>query len=133
MSSSDKKRPSKEISSSGPKKKIVKKAAEKEYVKLPDDWIMVNGVVLYRKEDIDAVRSYMRNNLTVGGMKRDFNETRHFTMTAQFMTNLPVEVMAVVARNRVKAKYDEGLAAEKKAFATTFKRTEKRSVLKFDD
>jgi len=135
MSSATKKRSSKEISHEETKKKKqkVKNSQSKEYVKLPDDWIMLNGVVLYEKQDIDAVRSYMKNNLMVGGLPHDFTETKNFTILPQLMVNLPPIVLAVIARNNVKAKFDEGLAAEKLAFANTFKRTEKRKIIKFDD
>jgi len=135
MSSSTKKRSSKEISDEGTNKKKhkVEKSHPKEYVKLPSDWIMLNGVVLYEKQDIDVVRSYMNSNLKVNGHSHDFAATKNFTMTAQLMTNVPESVLGVIARNNVKAKFDDGLAAEKFAFANTFKRIEQRKPIKFDD
>jgi len=135
MSSSTKKRSSKEISDEGTNKKKhkVEKSHTKEYIKLPADWIMLNGVVLYEKQDIDAVRSYMKNNFMVNGQPHNFTETKHFTMTPQLMANVPESVLAVIARNSVKAKFDDGLAVEKHAFSRTFNRTEKRKPIKFDD
>ena len=132
MSSATKKRSLKEIDDEKKKKKV-KKSQTKEYVKLPENWIMLNGVVLYEKQDIDAIRSFMKQELRVNGLPHDFTETKNFTITPQLMMNVPPIVLAVIARNNVKSKFDEGLAAEKLAFASTFNRTEKRKMIKFDD
>jgi hypothetical protein len=101
-----------------------------EYVKLPPKWLMFNGTILYEQSDIDAVLKYMVENLTMGGKPVDVSLCRNFTVVPESWTFLPPPVLAVIARNQIRADFNKAKAGEAFAFATTYGRVPRRKMLK---
>jgi hypothetical protein len=117
----------------GDSSKQQKKRKVSEYVKLPDNWVIVNSVVLYEKKDIEIVRKYIDENVIVNGKKSNWTEAHGFSFAPEVVCAMPPDMLGVFARNSIPAQQNPARHAERLAFATEYKRARKREPLKFKD
>lgn len=93
------------------------------YADLPSDWKAVNGVVLYKPEDIKIYIDWLLATMTIGFRACTLsNIGRHMSIEDGVLLGATEAMQGVIARNRVPGSYDKSQAVTAVAAATQYKR-----------
>lgn len=94
-----------------------------EFLTLPDNWIQLNGIIIYRDADITTVLKWILRDWTFQGrpaFPEGTSMIRNFTITEAVYVCLPADLIEIVGRYNIPSKENSVAATQLRGFALAF-------------